>query len=201
MESKQMDVKYPWIHLGTATDSNGHFELNGAMPNDTIHIMWSIHESRTYMNKGSRFMIIYLPAETPVDLNSGNPVMITTNRKTPKVIPSFKIVPDNSNRGDSWEHMPDLIGGVDVLFRFIKKTLAYPNDAVINNIEGTVEITFLVNIDGSLSDFKVARGIGHGCDEAAVEVLKKSPKWRPGRFNGRAVKMPASVSILFKLTD
>ena len=52
---------------------------------------------------------------------------------------------------------------------------------ITNSIEGKVFITFAVEEDGSLTDIKVVRGIGYGCDEEAIRIIKMMPKWIPGR--------------------
>jgi protein TonB len=58
-----------------------------------------------------------------------------------------------------------------------------------------------VEKDGSLTDIKVTRGIGSGCDEEAVRVLKNSPHWKPGIQNGRPVRVQYSVPISFTLAS
>ena len=71
--------------------------------------------------------------------------------------------------------------GDDSLFNFIYSNLRYPQEAITNSIEGKVFITFAVEEDGSLTDIKVVRGIGYGCDEEAIRIIKMMPKWIPGR--------------------
>ena len=67
-------------------------------------------------------------------------------------------------------------------------------------IQGKVFLTFVVERDGSLTDIKVLRGIGGGCDEEAVRVISASPKWQPGMQDGRAVRTQFTVPINFSLT-
>jgi protein TonB len=64
-----------------------------------------------------------------------------------------------------------------------------------------VFIGFIVEPDGSLSDFKVLRGIGYGCDEEALRVAKSMPKWKPGMQNGETVRVSYLIPINFKLED
>ena len=66
-------------------------------------------------------------------------------------------------------------------------------------IEGNVLVSFIVNTDGSISDIKAIKGIGAGCDEAAVVAVKTSPKWNPGRQDGVAVKQRLVMPVTFKL--
>jgi TonB family protein len=75
----------------------------------------------------------------------------------------------------------------------------YPKEARKNKIEGKVFVEFIINEDGTPSDFKVVQGIGYGCDEAALEAFKKMPKWKPGMVNGKAVKVRTRMGYLYKL--
>ena len=68
-----------------------------------------------------------------------------------------------------------------------------------NNIEGRVFISFVVEKDGNISDVKVVRGIGGGCDEEAKRVIKSLPKFTPGKQNGRPVRVQFNVPVNFKL--
>jgi protein TonB len=68
-------------------------------------------------------------------------------------------------------------------------------------LQGRVILTFVVERDGSLTDIKVVRGIGSGCDEEAVRALKASPKWKPGIQNGKPVRVQYSVPVAFSLAQ
>lgn len=90
--------------------------------------------------------------------------------------------------------------GMKALFEFIKTNLDYPKAAREAKKEGTVYLGFMVEADGTVSDIKVKRGIGYGCDEAAIEVIKKTAgNWQPVLSNGVAVKSPYTLPIKFKL--
>jgi protein TonB len=67
------------------------------------------------------------------------------------------------------------------------------------NVEGKVFVQFVIDKDGSPSDITVLKGIGSGCDEEAVRVIKNMPKWTPGKQRGRPVKVRMSLPIVFKL--
>lgn len=97
------------------------------------------------------------------------------------------------------EDQPEPPGGMAEFYKQIGKTLEYPKQARRMGIEGRVFVQFVVDKDGSLGDIKVVKGIGSGCDEAAVEALKKMPKWKPGKQRGRPVKVRMSLPIMFKL--
>ena len=99
------------------------------------------------------------------------------------------------------EVLPGFPGGLEAFGKFLGKNLRYPPIARENGIQGRVFCSFVVERDGSLTDIKVARGIGGGADEEAVRVLKSSPKWTPGIQNGRPVRVSYTVPIFFQLAQ
>ncbi len=90
-------------------------------------------------------------------------------------------------------------GGKTAWGKFLKKNFKYPRIAQRQGIEGRVNLKFIVDKEGNISNIEVLRGLGGGCDEEAIRVLQKSPKWNPGRQRGRAVKSPMSIAIVFRL--
>ena len=72
--------------------------------------------------------------------------------------------------------------------------------AIEAGIQGTVYVSFIVEKDGSISHVNVARGIGGGCDEEAVRVIRKMPKWSPGKQRSIPVRVKINVPIKFKLS-
>jgi protein TonB len=66
-------------------------------------------------------------------------------------------------------------------------------------VEGRVFLQFVVNKDGSLTDIKVVKGIGAGCDEEAIRVLKSAPRWSPGKQRGVPVRQRMVLPLTFKL--
>ena len=99
------------------------------------------------------------------------------------------------------EQEPSYPGGLDKFYAYLGRNIHYPAVAKENNVQGKVFLTFVVERDGSLTDIKVLRGIGSGCDEEAVRVLKAAPKWKPGIQNGRPVRVQYNVPITFTLTS
>lgn len=97
------------------------------------------------------------------------------------------------------EKMPEFPGGYEALFSYLGKALTYPAMAKDAKIQGKVYVTFVVDRDGSIANVKVLRGIGGGCDEEAVKVIKGMPKWEPGRQRGKAVRVQYNLPINFIL--
>lgn len=94
------------------------------------------------------------------------------------------------------EEDPELIGGLEGLQRSIR----YPEIARKAGIEGRVFVQFVVDEKGNVVDPVVTRGIGGGCDEAALEAVRKA-KFKPGKQRGRPVKVQYSLPVTFRLQN
>ncbi len=97
------------------------------------------------------------------------------------------------------EEMPEFPGGEEELIKFISKNINYPPIARENGITGRVTLAFVVGNDGSISNINVLRDIGGGCAEEAIRVVKKMPKWKAGRQNGKPVNVEFNLPINFEL--
>ncbi|WP_448520532.1 TonB family protein [Rhodoflexus sp.] len=93
------------------------------------------------------------------------------------------------------------ISGYPAYYRYIKNTLQYPEEAKKHNAEGQVFVEFVVRKDGSIDDVRVqsGKGIGFGCDEEAVRVVKQGEKWKPAINKGEPVAQRVTLPIKFKL--
>jgi protein TonB len=94
------------------------------------------------------------------------------------------------------EQMPQFIGSME---EYLGNNLHYPESARTNNIDGRVIVQFVVNEDGSVSGVQLVRGIGGGCDEEAMRMVSGMPKWKPGKQNGKPVKVLFTLPIKFVL--
>jgi len=97
------------------------------------------------------------------------------------------------------EQMPEFPGGEEELFKYLGKNIKYPSMARENGITGTVYVTFVVEGNGEISDVKKLRGIGGGCDEEAMRVVKAMPSWKAGKQNGKSVRVQYNLPIKFTL--
>ena len=101
---------------------------------------------------------------------------------------------------DIVEDQPEFPGGLSAFYKFVGKTMKYPKQARRMGIEGKVYVRFIIDENGSVTNVEAVKGIGAGCDEEAVKVLKSSPKFKPGKQRGRPVKVRMSLPIVFKLS-
>jgi protein TonB len=85
------------------------------------------------------------------------------------------------------------------LNKYVSEHIKYPNEARENNVEGRVIVKFVVNEDGTLSDVTVVRGIGAGCDEEAVRMVRSMPSWNAAKQGGNKVKCYYTLPVIFKL--
>lgn len=98
------------------------------------------------------------------------------------------------------EQMPEYPGGEQALYQYLSETISYPDTATKNGIEGLVKVKFVVDEYGSIADVKTTnKPIGFGLEEEAVRVIKMMPPWKPGKNDGRPVKVYFQIPIRFVL--
>jgi TonB family protein len=92
-------------------------------------------------------------------------------------------------------------GGRRAYDKYLKNSLHYPQEALDNKVKGRVTIQFTVSIDGSLSEFSVFKGLGYGCDEEVIRLVKEGPKWSPTTEDNVAVESEVRVRVKFALPN
>ncbi len=96
------------------------------------------------------------------------------------------------------EEPPAPIGGLAKFFEYTEDNLVYPAEAKKNGVKGNVFVKFVVEKDGKLSQIKVIKGLGHGCDEAVITCLQAAPRWKAGKQSGKTVRVVKTMSIQIK---
>lgn len=115
---------------------------------------------------------------------------------------STDTVPANTNKVFTRiEQVPEFPGGISAFGEFLGRNIRYPADSRRNGTQGRVLLSFVVERDGSLTDFHVVRGVDSSIDREAIRVLKMSPNWSPGIQNGKPVRVAYSVPIAFTLDE
>jgi protein TonB len=99
------------------------------------------------------------------------------------------------------ENYPEFPGGMEAFSKFIQKNLRYPSPAQEAEVQGKVFLSFVVEKDGSITDVQVTKGIGYGCDDEAMRVIKKSPRWKPGSQNNRFVRVRYRMPINYVMSN
>ncbi|MDD7317506.1 MAG: TonB family protein [Prevotella sp.] len=116
------------------------------------------------------------PTDPALDGNSDNPL-------------NFQVV----------ERLPEFPGGPTELMKWLTKHLRYPAQALSRKQQGEVLVQFIINRDGTLSDFKIAKSAGTALDSEAMRVMRMMPKWTPGEDHGRKCRTLFIIPVVFKI--
>lgn len=136
------------------------------------------------------------PDDIDIDAGIGldDPVPYYTQGNEPE-----DIIPEDTLIVDFPDKRPEFPGGTAALFRYLRDNIRYPSLAKETGVQGTVYIGFVVEKDGSVSNVKVLRPVGGGCDEEALRVVQSMPHWEPGMQHGRPVRVSFVLPVKFKL--
>jgi TonB family protein len=143
---------------------------------------------------------LFLSSGTATSVNSDPAAFAQDKQKQAQVKKTTTATGDNTVY-TVVEKLPSFPGGQDGYVKFLVENIKYPAEAKKNKIQGTVFVTFVVETDGRVSNVKILRGIGSGCDEEAQRVVAMMPNWNPGEEKGKPVRVQYNLPIRFKLDD
>ncbi len=142
---------------------------------------------------------------TNIPLTTEELVQTTQNGEVPDsnvyVEPTDPVTPEMNVPRVFVEEMPEYPGGIPELMKYISENIAYPEDAIANNIQGRVILRFVVNTDGSVDRIQLLRGIDSSLDNEAIRVVSTLPKFKPGKQQGIPVPVWFSLPVLFRLQN
>ncbi|MFN8354351.1 MAG: TonB family protein [Spirosomataceae bacterium] len=168
---------------GTATDAEGKFRLSKYNVGDKLMLNFIGYEgAEKAVNQSDLGKIMLKP-----DTKALSEVVVTSTDKTSK----------KEALGASDMAMMNLPQEPADFDKYLVNNLKKPTQAVEKGVSGEVFVEFMVNADGSLSDFKIIGSVGAGCDEEAIRLLKEGPRWRPSSQNGRPVRHAMRKRIVF----
>lgn len=99
------------------------------------------------------------------------------------------------------EVMPEPVGGMKAFIQWVAENYEFPQGALDSGTKGLIQVSFVVEEDGSLTSFEVVRDMGYSTGDAAVRLLKKAKKWNPGIQNGRPVRVAFNLPIRLQVTN
>lgn len=169
---------------GTVTDINGNYEIEVPDPYGTL----------VYSFIGLESMEMPVNNTTIIDAAMQQDVA----QLSEVVVTGFGEV-DNSGPTYSTFQMAEPLGGRRAFKKYLEDKLIYPQQAIANNVEGKVTVQFIVETTGKLTDFSVVKGIGYGCDEELIRLIKQGPKWSATKRDDELVKSRVRVRIRFTL--
>jgi TonB family protein len=176
--------------------------IGGGCDEEAVRVISSMPKWKPGKQKGKPVRVNY---QIPIVFKLGNPQKTKeqdNGGETSKVGEVKKTVPFGPDKDGVYqivEEMPKFPGGENALMDYVAKNVVYPKEAQEKGISGRVFVGFIVEKDGSVSEVKVLRGIGGGCDEESIRVVKAMPKWKPGKQEGKPVRVSYQLPIFFKL--
>jgi periplasmic protein TonB len=100
------------------------------------------------------------------------------------------------------EQMPQYPGGEAALSKFVENNINYPQDALDQDAEGTVMVSFVIDEKGKVVQPEASgKMTGNGLGQEAIKVVSRMPAWKPGMVKGKAVKTRLTLPVTFKLSD
>ena len=90
-------------------------------------------------------------------------------------------------------------GGTDAFFVWIKQNIQYPAAARRAKAEGKLQVEFIIEPDGSLTNVKVLNHLPFGLEAEAIRLIKSAPKWTPAQYDGRSIKQKMVLPVIFQL--
>ncbi len=169
--------------IGTITDAEGKFTLDGATLASTL-------------------VYSFIGLQTKeVTITDTNPLNVSLNVDVAQL---SEVVVTGYGYSDRNETSPtvDLAHpeiGNRAYRKYLEENLIYPQPALDNKTEGRVTVEFFVEANGSLSDFVVIKGIGNGCDEELIRLIKEGPMWIPTKKDDQAIRDKARVRLNFQM--
>jgi len=137
--------------------------------------------------------------EEEIDINMDTVVSEETKVEEIKIVEQEVEKEDVDQIFSIVEEQATYKGGLASFYEFVGKKIKYPAQAKRMNIEGKVFVEFVIERDGRLTDVKAIKGIGGGCDEAALDALKKRTKWSPAEVRGKVVSQKMVLPIAFNI--
>ena len=187
---------------GTPTDAKGHFVLHNVPKTALLSISFTGYTLMVVPVGGQTTMSISLAPAEPNEL----PAMgATAMYKAIKPNPAMPIrTPPSSETIDgevytAVEETAVFPTGIPGLMQFVAHTLRYPAKAKAAGIEGTVLVQFIVTPNGTIGAATIKKGFDFDCNAEALRVVRKLPKWIPGKQNGKAVATQFVLPIQFVL--
>ncbi len=99
----------------------------------------------------------------------------------------------------SYQELAEYNGGLPELYKFIGQTLVYPKEALNNDIQGVVYVSFIIDTDGSITNAKIIKSVHKQLDNEALRIVNEMPKWKPTKFEGEFVQTEFALPINFRI--
>jgi TonB family protein len=171
---------------GTVTDINGEYKL-------------------TLNTADPKLVYSFIGFQTrEVDVNNQNEMIVSletdASQLSEVVVTGYSPYRTDEAR-EPFIKLAEPAGGRRAYDKYLKSNLHYPQQALANQVKGRVTVSFTVRTDGSLAEFNVVKGLGYGCDEEVIRMVKEGPKWSPTTEDSVPVESEVRVRVKFALPD
>jgi TonB family protein len=176
------------------TDSLGNYSLPTVYNGDTLYFTASGIMSKKEIIEGNTYILTRVPLLT--DHKQG--VVIEAK------VDSFKRYNPQQRKNQmahNYAIKPKPINGWNDFDKLISKELKYPQAAIENQTQGIVVVGLSVTNTGDVKELKIVKGIGSGCDDEVLRIIKLYPKWMPGIENGYPIGGEVEYAVTFKLKE
>lgn len=167
---------------GVVTDINGHYQITSTLPNPTLQY--------SFIGLQTEEVAVKQPGEINVEMKSD------VSQLSEVVITGYSPAGIDPNR-EPVIKLAQPAGGLRAYDKYLKNSLRYPQQALENNVKGRVTVSFTVYTDGKVDEFNVLKGLGYGCDEEVIRLVKDGPKWSPTTQDGEPVDSEVRVRVKF----
>ncbi len=176
------------------TDTTTIASSNGKMDSAIVKIDSSVLTKTITTKK------LGIAKPNPAKKGGKGKVFVVTNAPVVKPMANAKMIMDNDGYYDRVDVLPSYPGGEKALAKFVEKNIAYPENAIEDGVEGTVNVVFAVDENGTIyTPITKGEALGYGLDEAAADVIRKMPRGNPGSIKGKNVKTRFTLPITFQI--
>lgn len=183
-----VNVIVPGAARTTVTDLNGHYEINVPVAANTLVF------SFVGLNNVEASVPTATEDTATLDVKMGPDISALSE----VVVVGYGTENERGFEEIKWEPAePE--GGKRAFRRYLETNMRYPRIARENGIEGKVTVQFTIEPTGTLTDFRVVRGLGYGCDEEVIRLIREGPRWKPTRRNNEPVLGKGKVKLKFVL--
>lgn len=196
------DVMVNVLNMGrgyTMTDATGYFSLARVDPDDSLLIDHIAYERLRVAVNGQKRLVVKLPRSEDKLLSFTMVDYSTRNDPLPPIRNMFGELEKPGMM--SLRMPPDYPAGDLGLVQFLAKSISYPAEAARNDIQGVVEIAFVINKNGDTRSPRITKSLGYGCDEEVMKAVLNMPRWIPGIQNGKTEDVPFTLPVRFALKD
>lgn len=179
-----VNVTLKGLFGGTITDEEGNFQIAVDSLNESLVFSYVGFESREVVPGAKNEVNVALEPDIS---ELSEIVVVGYGTREPASADATTV------------EMAEPEGGKKAFKQYLAENLKYPEQALTNNVEGKVTIQFTIHPTGSISDFRVVKGLGYGCEEELIRLIQEGPKWQPTRRNHQPVSDKVKVRLKFSL--